>query len=717
MRKTLKCINIILVFIMLFSMLCVTSEAASVFENRKKSIYLVLDDSGSMGGVPTFDANYSLQTLVAMTDKNDSLKLYFLNDNSGLSGNLNMAGKSNAMIADIRSRYPVSHGGTPYDAVKMAQRELSDSVTQNDNTDYWLVVFTDGEFGGVDVGADLKAYAQAPLANSTLPNVLYIATGGVNPVYAPDVSNLYSVSHTSVIEAMDEAARIISNRVEISNVSYSANNSEISFSLPYPARNVVVFTQNSKTNIVNYSSKSALNISENYTVSYPAPSRHLSDSTVCFITETGGKSIGSGDVSLTFDKALVAENTTVLFEPAIGISAHFYNQDGQETDPLKLSVGEKATVKYSLCDSETKQPIDDSAFGGTVSYSAVVNGQSKNGKEFEFDVDKDTLDLEFQVTLPDGYVMTTKNSYNNLKVRKIITFSLSNGGNFKADYSKLNEAEGIEANILINGNPPTPEQMKDFKLKISGENGFVSNFSVDKLEKEGKFIIHPKKGWISVATPKSKTYEVVLKDKDGSTYSADLKVEIPGKRPWFELLLILLCIAFVIYMIAVFVTKKYFPRNTLFIVFTYALPGRNHTDPDHQISMRRAMWLDFKHRPGKFLLNILRQLFLLNQSETVTLMGGEWGMLQGITLKACNGMSMYVEHPSIVRDERGKISADFELRRSNFRTKEKLKEAPLSDELAIMIDVGEVIVKIYDNAADSVQIRNRKEYIENSINL
>jgi len=85
MRKTLKCINIILVFIMLFSMLCVTSEAASVFENRKKSIYLVLDDSGSMGGVPTFDANYSLQTLVAMTDKNDSLKLYFLNDNSGLS--------------------------------------------------------------------------------------------------------------------------------------------------------------------------------------------------------------------------------------------------------------------------------------------------------------------------------------------------------------------------------------------------------------------------------------------------------------------------------------------------------------------------------------------------------------------------------------------------------------------------------------------------------
>lgn len=586
-------------------------NAASIYKREKKNIYLVMDDSGSMGGSPTNDANYSLQTMLAMTDKNDTVNLYFLNDNSKLGGDMDMSNKSNAMLENVRKKYPRASGGTPYGIVEVAQQDLRDAAYQGDETDHWLIVLTDGSFDEDDTvgpnsytATDLVNFSEEVLANGTHPNVLFISIGGYSCLPSTSNPTLHYIEEFDIKEAMNQAVRLISGRVEVAG-SYSQDKTQVTFKVPYPAKNIVVFTQNIKTQITDVVAASELDVSENYTVTYPENNAKLKDSTVCFIPEKNGSSISMGDVTLTFDKALKPGDTTILIEPAIALVAHYYNQDGQEVDPLDLSVGEKAKLTYSLCDSETKQPLDPAVLGGGVTYSAEIDGQTyQNTDQIDFEVTGDTLDVKIFATLPDGYELDIYGKYMGLQKKRFINFSLANGGRFSADYDQLKNAPGVDANVMINGRPLTEEQFKDFSIRIKGENGFISNFSVEKDTVNGKFVIHPKKGWISVLTPKAKTYTVVLTDKEGGTYTANMTVEIPGRRPWIEILIFLAILALVIYFIVVFATKKYFPRGVVFLFYATGKPTARDAKRPKKITLGGLFWNEFKQifKKGNFII-------------------------------------------------------------------------------------------------------------------
>lgn len=634
--KSRKMYSLIIAAIMLLSVVCIKADAASVFKRQKKSIYLVMDDSGSMGGQPTHDANYSLQTLIAMTDKNDSVNIRFLNDNGSKIGKIDMLSKSNTLIEHIKNNYPAGTGGTPYQPVQVAQQEIKSAASKNDETDYWLVVFTDGQFG-MDVNSDLRTFATQLLANGTYPNVLFLSTAP-NNVSGDGIPNMHSISGNSVLEVMNEAASIISSRIEVNNPSYSHNNSNVTFNLPYPAKNIVVFTQNNKVTITGSSAQSSLDTSENYTVSYPYKST-LTDSTVCFIVESNGSSIASGDVQLTFDKPLNTQDTTILFEPAIGITAHFYNEDGEEITPRDFTVNSKIKVKYNLCDSETNQDLPDSIFNGNVTYSSTINGQPYTTNEFEFEITSDAVDMNLSATLPDGYVLETLINQENLPKQRLITFMLSNGGNFHSDYSKLKEAEPVEAKILINGSAPTPKELKDFSIHVKGENLIISNFAIEKDTNSGSFKIKPRAGWISPLTPKQKSYEVVLKDKDGTTYTATMNVEIPGKRSWLPFILMLLALYIVF---CVLLPKKYFRWNATFTVWARTLPPTNNIPCFQRRSIWKLYWDEFvalvTFKSASGLIHFLEFFFVPFSCQKVTLHSISNGHFSMVTLHATEGL-------------------------------------------------------------------------------
>ena len=641
--KYCKILSLIVVLAILLPCLFVNVDASSVYKRQKKSIYLVLDDSGSMSGTNEYDANYSLQSLLAMTDKEDSVKIYFLNGNPFAFPKINMQKKDNGMLADVKDKYPMASGGTPYDKVKAAQQDLKDSVYEGDETEYWLVIFTDGEFA-YDVSRDISDFASETLANGTKPNVLYITASGGNALAEnASIPNLHSVNRPGVIEAMNEASIIITGRVNATGLNYSQNNTTVSFGLPYPAKNIVVFTQNKKTKVLNASAASTLNTSENYTVSYPVEYNihNLNDSTVCFITEANGSSIGMGQVTLTFDQALSAENTTILYEPAIGISARYY-REGQEIDPQSICKGDQIRVEFSICDSETKQPIDNSVLGGNIIYSANVNGQQYNNtQQVDFEVNVNEVKMSLYAALPDGFVLDAYNEYNNLSERISVNFSLSNGGRFKSDFDKLGEAEGVKANILVNGSPITPEKTKDFELIVNGENWISSKFKIEVNESEGGFTILPQKGGIiGVFTPENKTYQVELTDANGVVYYADLIVEIPGARPWFEIVLMLVGVLVIAYLIWVLATKKWFPIGTQFRYYQDTLPtAEDPISPLRRYSLFTAYFNELTHKPGTFLKHALQQL-LPNTPMKITICGFYDDVFGHITIEA-NGPNSF----------------------------------------------------------------------------
>lgn len=676
--KKVLCLNLVLLLVISPISITSSSSAASVFDRQKKSIYLVLDDSGSMGREGTNDANYSLQTLLAMTDKNDLVKLYFLNQITGfgLSGKLDMSKKSNKWLSDVRKKYPNASGGTPYDKVMIAQQELTDSVSKDDNTEYWLVVFTDGSFAtsnNVDPEQNLQTFAKTPLANGSYPNILYITVGGI-AISTGGITNLHALTDTNIIDVMNEAAKLISGRIDINNAKYSADKKEVTFSLPYPARNIIVLTQNNETKITGYKSSSKINLSENYTVTYPGGAR-LDKSTVCFLTEKNGSSIASGEITLTFDKSITPENTSILFEPAIGMTARYYNADGQEVDPGKLYIGEEFKVEFEICDSETKQPLDPAIFGGNITYSSEINGKKENNSATRtFKIEGKDLDINLFATLPDGYVLKESRQYEILE-KRIVTFTLSNGGKFSSDIRDLDKAEGINANILINGNPLTEKEFESFKIDIAGTNPFVSDFDIEKNTQNCNYVIHPKKGLISPLTPRNKTYTVTLTDEvRGDKYTADLIVEITGPRNWLSIILFILGILLIIYLIIVFATKTYFPKKLRFLMYSGNPPTTKKATHPITYKLSNLYWNEFKQCfKGNFIFfaHLFKQL-LPNTQSCVTLYGIGKGAKNGyyseITIYASTPNAIQALDKCIIYDEATKkYKSKFTIYSSNFK--------------------------------------------------
>ena len=687
-----RSILLFVAFALVFSCLVMPADAASMFNRQKKSIYFVMDDSGSMSAENgEYDANYSLQSLIAMCDKEDKVSLYFLNSNYGSSRNIDMLSKDNVTIQNIKNTYPSANGGTPYDAVSVAQRELTDSVMAGDETEYWLVVLTDGGFdsGSPDPAADLIAFSQKSLANGNYPNVLFISIGGY--VTIPSQGTLHYISGTDIVKSMDEAARIISGRIEVTP-TYNNGNTEITFDVPYPARNIVVFAQNNEIEITSYQSNSNLDISENYQIEYPAWNANISKSTVCFVKEASNSSISQGPVTFTFDKALVSDNVVVLVEPAIGLVAHFYNQDGQEIDPADLRVGETAKLSYSLCDSETHQPLDESAFGGNVIYRSNINGTEKNEKEFEFQVNDENLNIDMYAELPDGYVLDIHRSDKLTRKRDVI-FTLSNGGSFNAPYDKLNEAEGIYANVMVNGNQAGPQTMDDFELKIKGQNALTSRISVEKDSANGRFILHPKAGWFSIFTPKQKSYEVELIDKKGETHTAVLNVEIPGDRNWGSFLIEILLMLLSLYVFFVLVTKKYFRWDAVFYAYNNKIPKIGHkVRESDKATIWQLYWYELKTKD--FWLHLL-DFFFVPGCQKVTMHEIAKGNFSAITLHAARGGDVIVIDTSAKYDiKTGKYSSNYGLRHANFTTPIRLNNYSFEKGKPKMpLSINEVITK------------------------
>ncbi len=696
-----RSIAFVIVFMMMFSWLIPYTNAASIYNRQKKNIYFVIDDSGSMDNRRQYDTNYSLQSLIAMCDKDDKVSLFFLNSKPNKPQELNMASKDNQMIKSVKDNYPKSQGGTPYNAVTSAQRQLVDSVSAGDETEHWLVILTDGAFdGGSNPAADLTAFSQTLLANGTYPNVLFISIGGA--VSLKSQGTLHYISRDNIITAMNEAAKTISGRVEVTP-TFVNGNTEIKFKVPYPARNIVVFSQNNEIKITSYNSSSKLDISENYNVEYPLSGQGIGKSTVCFVKESGQSSIAAGDISFVFDKPVSAD-TMVLVEPAIGLTANFFNQDGQEIDPADLRVGETVKVKYSLCDSETKQPLDESAFGGKVKYYSNINGADYSSKEFDFVVDKDSLNIDMYAELPDGYVMNYHNSYSNLQTRRDIILTLSNGGNFKSDYDKLRDAEGIYANILINGNPIDEMQLNDFDLKIKGNNRIISNFSVTKDGANGRFVIKPKAGLFGPLTPKQKTYDVILKDKQGSTYTAKMNVEIPGLRDWIGVLLWILGL----YVLGCQIFKKRFPMGTVFEVYGNDRPSYFNPGEPHVVPLWKLYCYELKHWDALKHLAI----YLFTTGQRVTLYEIAEGEFEHIELRADTRRKILGKVRGLNKDTAKTYSPDFEKLDTSFSTPADVDDY---DYRRLPIKINEVLSKcsegyyVYDVRFTTKRERKRRE--------
>ena len=585
-----KVSGFVMAFIVMLSFILASvpvASAASVYIRPKKSVYLVMDDSGSMGTTGTNDANYALQTFLAVLDKDEEVNIYFLNGKQAL-GSIDFLKKSNDMIKDVRVRYPASVGGTPFNTVKEAAEDMRKAVAKDDTREYWLVVITDGGFNeGIDPQNYMENFTNTALKNGSYPNFLYVGIGGGQRFTVPQgaENRFFLESSYDIIEAMRNAVIHITDRQVLT--ATNADSKTINFTLNYPARNIVVLAQTYKTKITSYTAVSDINTGELYDIEYPATNPHLQYSTVAYLTEKNGSSIKSGDISLTFDCDVDVSNVVVMVEPAIGINAVYLDEGGQPIKPQDMGVNEDVTVEMTLCDSETLDPLDLSAIFGSVDQYITINGTRYDGSKVTFTVPAKDLDISLVAEFADGFILDIHEQVTGLVEKREISLFVSDSGYFECDIDSLDSANGIVVTPLINGANLTAEIMKDTSLTISGGGLFTNRFDIVPDDSTGTYIIHPRAGLLKVFTPTDEqNFDITFTDVDGTTITETITVKITGDRHILALIGIvigtLLGIALIIYLIIVEVTRVRFPKGAFIQYYGTDTDGK----PDNQFGGR-----------------------------------------------------------------------------------------------------------------------------------
>lgn len=154
----------------------ITVSAESLY--IRKIVSVVYDDSGSMDGDKWAYANYAMQSFCGMLNSDDQLFITYMS-HSQQSTNYNpekidlSAGGIQGSVDSIRKH--TDSGSTPYTAVDTAYNKLKSVKDSNPNTQYWLVVITDGAFNEHDsmsnnekknvLNSNFKKYAEEVMPN------------------------------------------------------------------------------------------------------------------------------------------------------------------------------------------------------------------------------------------------------------------------------------------------------------------------------------------------------------------------------------------------------------------------------------------------------------------------------------------------------------------------------------------------------------------------
>ncbi len=326
MKRLVSILLVLTVLLTLISNLSVIVSAESLY--IKKIVSVVYDDSGSMNGDKFAYANYAMQAFCGMLNSEDQLFVTYMSDPTVSSEiDLSADGIQNS-IDSINSRN--CGGSTPYTAVETAYDKLSSVSDSNQNTQYWLVVITDGAFDETNTMSDdnkksylnekIEEYTESVMPNGTNPQIIFL---GIGDVILPDENQsdgvyTYSVqSAEEIIDAMSQMADKISGRTRLGSGDIELiGGNKIQVSSSIPLLNIVCFVQGSDAKVTDvvYINETDIPITREADLNYPNYSELVGSAYLIGDSQTV---IGSGTYVITFDRDVVLDDIIVLFEPAL----------------------------------------------------------------------------------------------------------------------------------------------------------------------------------------------------------------------------------------------------------------------------------------------------------------------------------------------------------------------------------------------------------------
>lgn len=357
----------------------------------RKIVSVVYDDSTSMRGDKWAYANYAMQAFCGMLNSEDQLYITYM---SGVRGNAYYrpeqvdlsAGGIQGAVDGIRDHSDSS--STPFQAVEVAFDQLKSVNDSNINTQYWLVVITDGVFNEYASMSSAQTrdhlndrfgdYADQVMPNGTRPQITFL---GIGNIVAPDedqASGIYTYSAQSaedIIGAMNSMADRISGRTRLDG-EYIRQISDrtIQVSSSIPLLNIVLFTQSTEAKVVRAEQENGEEIPVSRSVSL-LYSGYTALRGGAFLLGDSQRTIESGTYEISFDQAVELDDLVVLFEPALELRMTIWlngrELSGQEE--LKDAMeGDRISVSAAIYEMGTDIRVDPSLLPSDTEYAVTV---------------------------------------------------------------------------------------------------------------------------------------------------------------------------------------------------------------------------------------------------------------------------------------------------------------------------------------------------------
>ncbi|MBO5868163.1 MAG: hypothetical protein J6Q54_04570, partial [Oscillospiraceae bacterium] len=295
-------------------------------------------------------------------------------------------------------------------------KKLTEVQDSNPNTQYWLVVITDGAFEHMFEGSEITDYYYnafvsdarlkeiesnmrqrlnekfADMADEKMPNGSSLQTTFMaisTPFIIDEVptKNIYTYEASdsqSIMETMSDMADRVSGRRRLTEKEIKKlDDTTIEISSTIPLLNIVAFAQGCKAKVTAASDAQGGNIPVSRQVSLS----HSGDSALVGGSYMLGDSqtvIPAGNYKVTFDQAVDLNNVVVLFEPALELRTTI-QVDGQTiTDPQELentTAGNKISISGKLYEMGTDKEVDPNLLPPGTKYELYVMEDGKMTKQ------------------------------------------------------------------------------------------------------------------------------------------------------------------------------------------------------------------------------------------------------------------------------------------------------------------------------------------------
>lgn len=424
MKKIAAVLTALVLLVGLFAVASpITASAESLY--IRKIVSVVYDDSGSMHTDDRYVyANYAMQAFAGMLNSEDQLYITYMNGSKSGSSyrpyqvDLSTGGIQSS-VNTIRKNDTAS-GGTPYEAVTSAFNTLKSVKDSNPNTQYWLVVITDGVFSNnykeTHLTDAFNSFVGQTMPNGSKPQATFLAIGNSKDVYMPkknEAAGVYTYNAAKaddVINVMSTIADRISGRTRLeSSAIKQVDDTTLQISSSIPLLNIAVLSQKTDAVITQatYSGGGSIPVGRSASLSRSEQSALTGGA---FLVGNSQQVIEEGTYNITFSKPVKAQDVVMMMEPALEMRVKV-TINGQEiadkSELQKAYEGDKISISCKLYEMGTDNEIPSNLLPPGTKYTITVSEDGKvvkqgDGKSMElkdYELKKKATKLYAAVTI------------------------------------------------------------------------------------------------------------------------------------------------------------------------------------------------------------------------------------------------------------------------------------------------------------------------------